>query len=147
VIHFFCLFVFVLCFLFLFLFCIALLLPSGFGGSPIEVLTGFSKTESKPLGKKSGCTKGIIKCIGKQKFVKFLLLIQSHCVVGFLFFVFVFNIQADRTNLVHLYFTPTLCILFGNLFSWISFERMVSYCLYLVMLQRILELFILCSLA
>lgn len=41
-----------LCDQILYSFFIALLLPSGLGGSPIEVLIGFSKTGSKTLGKK-----------------------------------------------------------------------------------------------
>lgn len=49
--------------------------------------------------------------------------------------------QADRMRyiyILHLRYVFYLVIFF----SWMSFEQMLSYSLYLVMLQRILELFI-----
>lgn len=76
-------------------------------------------------------------------FANFSLFSQNDCCLLLCFFL-----TCRQTGgmpyiyILHLHYVFYLIIFF----SWISFEQMVSYSLYLVILQRILELFISCIL-
>lgn len=91
-------------------FFIVLLLPLGLGDSSIEAVTDFCETESKSLRRK-WAQKGSIKCIGKAD-IWYLQTFHCSAKMTVVCYCWVFDMQADRTHALHLYFTPTLCILF-----------------------------------